>query len=301
VLSSFTYLGSGIWNFGDSIQHLGQVSGFATDARNFLNMPVERDGRMTIPSPAARASELRLENVSFTYPGASQPTLDDISLTIPAGETIALVGENGAGKTTLVKVMLGLYQPDSGRILLDGEDMADLDPRRVRRHLSGAFQHFTRYPLPARDNVTLGDHRYDASVERALDLAGLSHLADRLPDGLDTTLSPDLGGSDLSGGQWQRLAIARASIRDASLLALDEPTAALDPLAEVAIFRRFAELARDRTAVLVSHRLGMARLADRIVVLEHGRIIEEGTHDDLVADPTSEYAAMWEAQARWYR
>ncbi len=301
VISSFLAFYHSIYFLGQPIQILGQSSGFASNLRGFLNWPADGAGLPARIAPVSGAGELRLEAVSFTYPGGTEPTLSDISLTIPARETIALVGENGAGKSTLVKLMLGLYAPDSGRVLLDGVDLATVDPVEVRKRLSGVFQHFTRYPLSARDNVTLGDRGKDHQAERALEGAGLTRLTDRLPEGLDTILSPDLGGTDLSGGQWQRLAIARAGIREASLLALDEPTAALDPLAEVAIFKRFSDLARDRTTVLVSHRLGIARLADRIVVLERGRIVEQGTHDALIAQPDSEYTAMWDAQARWYR
>ena len=239
---------------------------------------------------APPASALVLDRVTFTYPGAPAPVLDRHFAPDRAGETIALVGENGAGKTTLVKLMLGLYQPDTGRILLDGEDLATADPAAVRPRLSGVFQHFTRYPMTAEENVTLGNRDLEAGVPATLAVVGLGDLPGMLPDGLETVLAPDLGGVDLSGGQWQRLAIARAGIREASLVALDEPTASLDPLAEVAIFERFADLAAGRTTILVSHRLGMARLADRIVTLEHGRILETGSHDALLAQPGSRYA-----------
>jgi ABC-type multidrug transport system fused ATPase/permease subunit len=300
VVAMFNLLG-GVLSFGGAMQGLGKVSGYAHELHLFLTLPDEDDVRSRPVQAAPNASELVLERVSFTYPGAAEPTLRDISLRIAPGETIALVGENGAGKTTLVKLMLGLYQPSSGRILLDGEDLSMADPTEVRRRLSAVFQHFTRNPLTAKENITLGDHNLDPKVPEALEVVGLNDFVAQLPDGLETLLSPDLGGVDLSGGQWQRLAIARAGIRDASLVALDEPTAALDPMAEVAIFERFAALAADRTTILVSHRLGMARLADRIINLEHGGVLESGPHDALLAQPGSRYAEMWEAQARWYR
>ena len=301
VVASYVDMYSVVFNFARPIQELGKSAGFANDVRTFISLPDEDDGRQPLHREAPTASELVLEGVTYTYPGTAMPALTDVSLRIAPGETIALVGENGAGKTTLVKLMLGLLQPDCGRIILDGEDLATVEPTAVRARLSGVFQHFTRYPMTARDNITLGNGHGDREVERALDLVGLARLPERLPDGLDTMLAPDLGGIDLSGGQWQRLAIARAGIRGASLVALDEPTAALDPLAEVAIYRRFADLAATRTTILVSHRLGMARLAKRIVCLEHGQVVEDGRHDDLVARPGSRYAEMWEAQARWYR
>ncbi len=301
VIASYLDLYGGVLNLARPIQELGKSAGFATDTRTFLALPDEDDGRtMAMPERPA-ASELVLDRVTYTYPGATSPALNGISLRVGPGETVALVGENGAGKTTLVKLMLGLLQPDSGSISIDGVDLAEADPAAVRERLSGVFQHFTRYPLSAHDNVTLGGSYPDGAVEHALHVVGLSHLADRMPAGLDTILAPDLGGVDLSGGQWQRIAIARAGIRDASLVALDEPTASLDPLAEVAIFRRFADLAAGRTTILVSHRLGIARLADRIIALENGQLMESGPHNDLVARPDSVYARMWEAQAQWYR
>jgi ATP-binding cassette subfamily B protein len=300
VVASYFDLYNGMINLGRPIQELGKLSGTARDTRAFLAMPDESATRRDPVGAAPPASALVLDRVTFTYPGAPAPVLDDISLRIAPGETIALVGENGAGKTTLVKLMLGLYQPDTGRILLDGEDLATADPAAVRPRLSGVFQHFTRYPMTAEENVTLGNRDLEAGVPATLAVVGLSDLPGMLPHGLETVLAPDLGGVDLSGGQWQRLAIARAGIREASLVALDEPTASLDPLAEVAIFERFADLAAGRTTILVSHRLGMARLADRIVTLEHGRILETGSHDALLAQPGSRYGEMWEAQARWY-
>jgi len=301
IVASFFELYGGIVNLGRPIQELGKLTGFVRDARLFLDLPDEADGRDGPVASAPAASELVLEDVTFTYPGASEPVVREVSLRIAPGETIALVGENGAGKTTLVKLMLGLYQPDSGRILLDGADLATVNPVEIRERLSGVFQHFARYPLTLEENVTLGNDRLATGVTGALAVVGLERLPDTLPGGLDTVLSPDLGGADLSGGQWQRVAIARAGIREASLVALDEPTAALDPLAEVAIFERFADLAANRTTILVSHRLGMARLADRIVTLEHGRVLETGTHDALLDNAGSRYREMWEAQARWYR
>lgn len=300
VVSSFMSLYSGIYNTADPIQKLGQAAGFASDVRSFLALPEEAARNASLGDVEVKG-DIRLEGVSFRYPGNQEPVLSGIDLTIRPGETVALVGENGAGKTTLVKLMLGLYRPTSGSVLLDGLDVANLDPDSVREHVSGVFQHFVRYPLTVAENVAAGGGAEPGALRRELELAGIAESLDRLPQGMDTVLSPDLGGVDLSGGQWQRLAIARAGLRQAQILCLDEPTAALDPQAEVAIFERFADLAGNRTTILVSHRLGMTRLASRIVVLEHGRIIEQGTHDDLLAIPGSAYGRMWQAQARWYQ
>ncbi len=214
----------------------------------------------------------------------------------------AIVGHNGAGKTTFVKLLLGLYRPDSGRITYDGHDLRELDRASVRAATSAVLQQFVRYQLTLRENVTLGGaapDKPDDRVREALERAGIAETAARLPDGWETLLGPDVGGTDLSGGQWQRLALARAFFRDADLLVLDEPTAALDPLAELAVFERFVELARAKTAVLISHRLGMARLANRVIVLREGRVAEEATHAELLPRG-GEYAALFAAQARWY-
>ena len=306
VIQSFFAIPNRIFNFADSISTLGTSAGFAHDLRAFLQMPTTEETPRPVPEPASVPATKRGANgavevagLRYRYPGALQPTLAGIDLSIAPGETVALVGENGAGKTTLIKLILGLYTPDEGRITLDGRPTPDFTAAERARAMTGVFQHFTRYPLTVAENITLQPDS-GGDVGKALATAGLASLPRRLPRGTDTVLAPDLGGVDLSGGQWQRLAIARAGWRDAALLVLDEPTAALDPLAEVAIFRRYAELAAGRTTILVSHRLGMARLANRIVVLEHGRIVEIGSHDALLAQ-NGEYAAMWEMQARWYR
>jgi ATP-binding cassette subfamily B protein len=306
VIQSFFAIPNRVFNFAESIAVLGTSAGFAHDLRSFLGMPTMEEPPHPIAeranTPAKKRGAVEIEGLCYRYPGTAQATLSRVDLSIARGETVALVGENGAGKTTLIKLILGLYLPDEGHITLDGRPTASLTASERARAMTGVFQHFTRYPLTVAENVTLQGEKGGRNVDvgKALATAGLASLPARLPGGVDTVLAPDLGGVDLSGGQWQRLAIARAGWRDAALLVLDEPTAALDPLAEVAIFRRFAELAAGRTTILVSHRLGMARLADRIVVLEHGCVVESGSHDALLAQ-NGEYAAMWEMQARWYR
>lgn len=248
-----------------------------------------------------RPAVLEYDQVTFDY--GRVPVLREVSLAISEGEFVALVGANGAGKTTLLKLLLGLYAADAGSVTLDGVPIRDIPLGERQRRLSAVFQQFTRYPLTLAENVRLGGGASGSDSERRLDgvlaMAGMDAYVHDQPDGAATVLSPDLGGVDLSGGQWQRLAIARAGYRDADVLALDEPTAALDPMAEVDIFRRFARLAEGRTTLLVSHRLGMARLADRIIVIEHGRMIEDGTHGELRA-AGGRYAEMWAMQARWY-
>lgn len=288
---------------GDSFRRFGEVAGFGRDVRTLLAIPVEASPAPSAcesTTPARDALPLAAQRVTFAYPGATKPTLDGLDLDVAAGECVAIVGENGAGKSTLLKVLLGLYPVERGVVLLGDAPVRAMAPVERQRTIAAVFQSPVRYPLSLEENITLGLHPDDAQrLLRVANSAGLDILMQALPDGVATILSPDLGGVDLSGGQWQRVAIARAMWRDARVLALDEPTSALDPLAEVDLFRRFAELAAGRTTLLVSHRLGMARLADRIVVMEDGRIVESGTHDALLmAD--GPYAAMWAAQARWY-
>jgi ATP-binding cassette subfamily B protein len=242
---------------------------------------------------------VRLDGVRFTYRGRERPTLDGLTLEIPAGQSLAIVGENGAGKSTLVKLLCGLYDPDAGRITLGG----GLSPRQARGRVAAIFQDFVRYALPLRENVAFGCLSLigdQAALEGALRDAGGDGLVDRLPGGWDTPLSREMeGGADLSGGQWQRVALARALAAvkgGAGLLILDEPTAALDVRAETELFDRFLALTRGVTTVLVSHRLSSVRHADRIVVIDGGRVVEDGTHDALLR-AGGRYAAMFTLQA----
>lgn len=242
---------------------------------------------------------VRLDDVRFTYRGRDTPVLDGFTLQVPAGQSLAIVGENGAGKSTLIKLLCGLYQPDGGRITLGGGD----SPLQARGRVGVIFQDFVRYRLPLRENVGFGHlpllHDGD-ELERALRDAGGEALAAALPKGWDTVLSRDTaGGADLSGGQWQRVALARAlaAVRGgAGLLILDEPASALDVRAETELFERFLELTRGVTTILVSHRLSSVRHADRIVVVEGGRVVEDGTHDELMR-AGRRYARMFSLQA----
>ncbi len=303
----------------------GQVSG-ATDtagamgtafrtARGLLELedriaaervPAERSAAV----PERFADGIRLEGVSFAYHGADAPVLRDIDLHLPAGATVAVVGENGAGKTTLVKLLTGMYRPSAGRITLDGTDLADIEPAAWREHTTAAFQDFTRYQWTARQAVGAGDLPRmpdDAAVRGAMDRADAADVVDRLPGGLDSQLGRFFsGGTELSGGQWQRLALARALMRRGPLLTvLDEPTAALDAATESALYARWGEAARagaaERGAVtlLVSHRFSTVRTADLIVVLDGGRVTEVGGHDALMAAGGA-YSQLFALQARGY-
>lgn len=274
---------------------------FCSDFREFLGLPEEVPDRGAV-NPFILTWEIVFQNVHFSYPGSDVPVLKGINLHIRAGEHLALVGENGAGKTTLVKLLLGLYKPTAGRILIDGVDLQHISQSARNQAMTAVFQDFTQYHLTLRENVgfgSLAQMQDDLALRRALSASGAESLVDRLPNGMDTVLGKEMGEADLSGGEWQRIAIARAFLRDASVVVLDEPTAALDPLAEAELYARFAELAAGRTVLMVTHRLGSARLASRIAVLKEGQIVEEGTHDELVR-LGGEYARMFRAQAHWY-
>jgi ATP-binding cassette, subfamily B, bacterial len=256
------------------------------------------------PAGEVPASGIRFEGVSFAYPGSGRKVLDEVDLELPAGTSTAIVGLNGAGKTTMVKLLAGLYEPTGGRIRVDGTDLGEFDARSWQRRLAVIYQDYVRYELDAAANIGLGAPARMAdleALERACAWAGATEVIDALPDGLRTVLSSRYqGGVDLSGGQWQRIALARALFAvqaGASVLVLDEPTAQLDVRAEVAFFDRFLELTRGLTTVVISHRFSTVRRAQRIVVLEGGRITERGSHEELLASG-GRYAELFELQAR---
>jgi ATP-binding cassette subfamily B protein len=241
-------------------------------------------------------------DIRFGYPGG-RSVLRDVNLRTEWGERIAIVGENGAGKTTLVKLLAGLYQPDGGVVYFDGGALGPIQMVQARTRVAAVFQDFATFQLTGRENIGFGDLRQqgdDRALAAAAEQAGIASLILALPEGFDSYLGREFGETDVSGGQWQRIALARAFFRDADLLVLDEPTAALDPLAELALYERFVELVTGRTAIMISHRLGMARLADRVLVLDQGAIVEEGSHEDLMA-AGGRYARMFKAKAQWYR
>jgi ATP-binding cassette subfamily B protein len=295
---------------GQRVQAVGIAAGMLVEVAPFLRdladllataAGAERD-RPTAPAPAG-FRRITVEDVSFTHPSGDRPALRDVSLTLEQGEVVALVGENGSGKTTLATLLCGLHRPDAGRICWDGVDLTTVDRDGLRDQITVLFQDFQRFALPARDNVGFGrvERRDDLTGIRAAAAdAGADDFLAALPGGYDTILGPEFaGGSDLSGGQWQRVALARAFFRNAPLVILDEPTAALDPPAERALFDAVRSLFRGRTVLLVSHRYPSVRAADRIVVLHEGRVVECGTHDDLVG-LGGHYAALYEAQMALY-
>jgi ATP-binding cassette, subfamily B, bacterial len=252
---------------------------------------------------AASGYTIRFENVGYTYPTGDAPVLDGLDLELKAGESLAIVGVNGAGKTTLVTLLARLRDPTAGKITVDGTDLRDLDARSWQRGVAVVYQDFTRYPLSARENVGLRDLGADiepAVLDEAAERAGALEVVEQLPHGWDTICAPGYaGGADMSGGQWQRIALARAIYaveRGARVLVLDEPTAQLDIRAEAAFYSRFLEITKGLTTVVISHRFGTVRRADRIAVLDGGRVTELGTHESLVATGGT-YAELFELQA----
>jgi len=256
------------------------------------------------PFPVPIKIGFSFENVGFRYPGAARWAVRGLNFELRTGETLALVGENGAGKTTLVKLLARLYDPDEGRILLDGHDLREYDLFALRANIGVIFQDFVRYYFTAADNIAVGriEARDDrARIVRAAERSLADEVIRKLPDGYDQVLGKRFRtGIDISGGEWQKVAIARAYMRDAQLLILDEPTAALDARAEFEVFKRFKELSEGRTAVLISHRFSSVRMADRIVVLKDGAVDSVGTHAELLA-LRGRYAELFELQAAGYR
>jgi ATP-binding cassette subfamily B protein len=248
---------------------------------------------------------LRFEHVTFTYPGTSQPAVADVSFELRPGESLALVGENGSGKTTLIKLLTRLYTPDSGGIVLDGLDLAEWQPAALRRRIGVIFQDFARYQLKVGENIGAGDVTHFEDERRWREAASLGMAApfiEELPEAYSTQLGKWFkDGRELSGGQWQKIALSRAFMREgADLLVLDEPTAAMDARAEAQVFEQFQALARDRMVILISHRFSTVRMADQILVIEQGRVLERGSHEELM-HLGGHYAGLFRLQARGYQ
>lgn len=292
----------------------GILSGFATlhkqsldisSVRGFLETPEPfrfEDGEPLEPKPDAPYT-LELRAVSFRYPGAERDTLHNINLTIPAGEKLAIVGLNGAGKTTLIKLLCGFYDPTEGEVLLNGKDIRRYNRRDYYRHFSAVFQQFSILDTTLKENITQSPEPGDPErIAACLEKAGLTERIAALPDGVKTHVGRSIfeDGIQLSGGETQRLMLARALYKNAPVILLDEPTAALDPISEQNLYMRYGELTAGRTAIYISHRLSSTRFCDRILYMEGGEILEEGTHESLLAR-NGKYTALFEVQSQYYR
>jgi ATP-binding cassette subfamily B protein len=278
---------------------------FITDLLEFFAVQptvYSKPNALPVPQPIRQGFEF--QDVSFSYPGQTRVVLSNVSFRLKPSERIALVGENGQGKTTIVKLMTRLYDPTGGRILLDGVDLREYDLEEVWKEIGVIFQDFMRYDMTAADNIAIGrieDKENIFRVRAAAQKSLAEQVIRKLPNGYDQILGRRFeGGVDLSGGEWQKIALARAYLRDAQLLILDEPTAALDARSEHEVFERFAELTKGKMALLISHRFSTVKMADRILLLEGGRIAEEGNHDQLLLNK-GRYAEMFELQAASYR
>jgi ATP-binding cassette, subfamily B, bacterial len=311
-IGQFTFLTAAIQQASSNLQQVfSTASGiadqalFLTDLLAFFEMqPTVQSKPNALPAPNPIQQGFEFRNVSFTYPGTERTVLHNFNLTLSPGERIALIGENGQGKTTVVKLITRLYDPSEGQILLDGIDLREYSIEDLHRQIGVIFQDFMRFEMTARENIAVGridQPHQQADIEEAAHKSLADTVVDKLAHGYDQVLGRRFeGGVELSGGEWQKMALARAYLRDAQLLILDEPTAALDARSELEVFERFAELTQGKMALLISHRFSTVRMADRIVVLSGGRLIEEGNHQQLMAK-NGLYASMFEMQAASYR
>ena len=299
VLQALRYISAGMNSVQYTMMRFIEHMGYSEDLRYLLEMPTSKAASVpTVSYPRPQREGIIIQDVTYRYPGADTDALRDINLHLHPGEILAVVGENGAGKTTLAQIFAGLRSPTEGQMTIDGIDAATIDADEIRKVCTFVFQHPARYPATLRDNVVLSMNNNGVpEVESALTQVGLS--TEKFP--LETLLGPEFGGVDISGGEWQRVALARSLLKkDVELVIFDEPTAALDPLAELALFENFVALVDGKTALLIAHRLGPTRLADRVAVLENGYLVEIGTPSELL-EKKGKYAEMFAAQSEWYQ
>ena len=311
-IGEFTFLTASIQQASSNLQQVfSTASGiadqalFLTDLLAFFEMePTVKSKPNGLPAPKVIQKGFEFRNVSFAYAGSDRNVLSNFNFTLSPGERIALIGENGQGKTTVVKLITRLYDPTEGQILLDGVDLRDYDLADLHRQIGVIFQDFMRFEMTAKENIAVGrvEKKYaDGEIELAAHKSLADTVVAKLEGGYDQILGRRFeGGVELSGGEWQKIALARAYLRDAQLLILDEPTAALDARSELEVFERFAELTQGKMALLISHRFSTVRMADRIVVLSGGKLVEQGNHKSLMEEGGL-YASMFEMQAASYR
>jgi ABC-type multidrug transport system fused ATPase/permease subunit len=305
VIGAFTSVAGTLGQISSTFVAVDQHTTFLGDYFSFLAIePLVRAPAQPHVLPASFGAGIDFDNVTFTYPGGTEPAVAGLSLHIRSGELIALVGENGAGKSTLVKLLLRFYDPDAGSVRVGGVDLKDVDPEALRSRVGVLFQDYATYELSVRENVVMGRPDVEVNEERVLEALRDSRsewLVKKMPNGLDSKVGRLFeGGHDLSGGEWQRLALARIMYRDADIWILDEPTSSLDPEAEAGIFAELKENLEGRIGIVISHRFSTVRIADRIAVIVDGRVTELGTHAELVR-ANGRYAQLFELQAAGYR
>lgn len=296
IETMFDYMESAInFQIGGITSRLGAVRNFV----NFLDYPERRGEEREVDFTGG----IHAKNISFRYPGAAEDVIEHITLHIEQGETIAVVGENGAGKSTLIRLLTGIYQPTHGNVIVGDADTKSVAMNSICKGISGVFQNYQRYQMTLKDNIVISDvdrAEHEKAIVGSIQKVDLDIEGKSFPEGIETMLSREFDGVDLSGGQWQRVAIARGLYRDRKIIILDEPTASIDPLEEFKIYKQFKDLSKGKLSILVTHRLGSARIADRIIVMDKGKMVEIGTHDELMENKSSKYASMFKSQAQWY-
>ncbi|QUI24922.1 ABC transporter ATP-binding protein [Vallitalea pronyensis] len=283
------------YNLGDVASSFGRVQHYL----NFLQIPENNGMDVQVP----KNMDISLRDVSFTYPNANLRAVKSISFHIKNGETVAVVGENGSGKSTLIRLITGLYVPDEGDVLYGKINTKEISGRSLFKNISAVFQKFQCYQMTLGDNICISHidiSKDDSGLDKICVQAGLDKNDSQFIDGYNTMLSREFDGVDISGGQWQRIAIARSYYRKHRIIVLDEPTAAIDPIEETRIYNQFAKISKNKTAIIVTHRLGSIKLADRILVMKQGKLVEQGTHAELLTNE-GEYARLYKSQERWYK
>lgn len=301
INAAFSLVQTMSWQLTDRVVRLAQDQEYLKDLTKFAYLEEDLGAELP-PTPKVPMFEsLEFRNVSFRYPGTDNWVLKDVSFQIEAGHHYAFVGVNGAGKTTITKLICGLYDQYEGEIFLNGKSLREYSHADLKAFVNMVYQDFARYYITLKENIALGSVHSTPNIDWALERVGLAEAAVKLPYGVDTPLGKIReGGQDLSGGEWQRVALARALVNPAPLIMLDEPTAALDPISESWLYQEFGELSRGKTTIFISHRLGSTKLADHIFVLSGGRIVEQGSHAELMKQ-RGIYAQMFESQRSWYQ
>ena len=289
------------WQMSNSLENIARSGEYMKDLTSFVSLSESKDALLVPDKEPVSFQSLEFKNVRFQYPGGDHLILDGLSFHLEAGRHYAFVGKNGAGKTTITKLLTGLYNEYEGEILLNGKELREYPISSLKAMFSVVYQDFAKYYISMKSNISLGDVHSVDQESQAAQLAGLDEMISQLKDGIDTPLGKILeDGQDISGGQWQRIAIARSLISRAPVKMLDEPTSALDPISESQIYSEFEKLMRGKTTIFISHRLGSTKLADEILVIDDGKIAEKGTHDELMS-VHGQYAEMFESQRGWYQ